>query len=113
MANVELDLEDIATGTHRAASSNSEGFFTIDLTTAGHLPSYCKSTGVQFGRDEIPLQVNQTGNITVTMKPGDVSQQVTISGTSVALESETSSLGGVVQGNQVPNCRFCCAIPRN
>jgi hypothetical protein len=102
MANVALDLEDIATATHRAASSNSEGFFTIDLLPPGTYRLTAKAGGFSTAvLSEIALQVNQTANVTVTMKPGEVSEQVTISSTSAALETETSSLGGVVEENTV------------
>ncbi len=97
MANVGLDLEDTATGTHREASSNSEGYFTIDLLPPSTYQFTAKAPGTSTAViSQITLQVNQTANINVIMKPGDLSQQVTVSGTSVALETETSSLGGVV-----------------
>ncbi len=97
MANVGLDLEDTATGTHREASSNSEGYFTIDLLPPSTYQFTAKAPGFSTAvMSQITLQVNQTANINVIMKPGDLSQQVTVSGTSVALETETSSLGGVV-----------------
>src|ERR1700722_15520003 len=100
MANVELDLEDTATATHRAARSNSEGFFTIDLLPPGMSRLTAKAPGFSTAvLAQIPLQVNQTANVPVTMKPGEVSENVTISATSAALETQTSSLGGVVEAS--------------
>ena len=102
MASVEIDLEDTATGTHRTTSSNGEGFFTLDLLPPSTYRLTAKAAGFSTAViSQIPLQVNQTGNINVTMEPGELSQEVTISTSSVALETQTSSLGGVVAENTV------------
>jgi Carboxypeptidase regulatory-like domain len=102
MPNVDLDLEDTATGTHRAATSNAEGFFTIDLLPPSTYRLTAKASGFSTAvLPQIPLQVNQTASLNITMKLGDLSQQVTISATAAALETQTSALGGVVEESTV------------
>ena len=101
MANVELDLEDIATGTHRAASTNNEGYFTIDLLP----PSTYQLTAKAPGFSTAVIRRSSSGQPDSQhqrdMKPGDLRKRSRSAVLRVALETETSSLGGVVQEETV------------
>ena len=102
MPKVQLDLEDLGTGTHRTTISNDEGYFTIDVLPPGTYQLTATAPG--FSKTVISplnLVVNQTANIPVTMRPGEISQQVNVEASAVQLETDTSSLGGVVAENTV------------
>ena len=95
--SVAIKIEETATGAARTTASNELGYYTVDGVSRG---SY-KFTASAAGFADtvilpIILQVGQVASVNVTMKPGDVMQEVTVSATEVALETQTSSLGGVV-----------------
>lgn len=102
MPGVNIDLEDLATGTHRTTTSNGDGLFTLEVLP----PSNYKLTAMAKGFattivSPITLLVAQTQSVSVDMKPGTVSQEITVEGSAIALETETSSLGSVVNENTV------------
>ena len=102
MPGVELELEETATGTKRAAISNAEGYYTIDYLPPGTYRLRARSTGfAETVVSKIELQVNQTANVNINMKPGQITQEVTVSAGELGLETQTSSLGSVVSERTV------------
>ncbi len=102
MPNVNIDVEDLATETHRTTISNDQGLFSLDVLP----PSNYKLTATSKGFkteviSPITLLVAQTRNISVTLEPGMLSQQVTVEGAATPLDTETSSLGNVIAENTV------------
>jgi len=102
MAHVQLDLEDTATGVHRSTVSNDAGYFSLDVLPPGRYRLTAKAPGFSATIiSPIDLLVNQTVNMSVSMKPGEITQQITVDASSVALETQTSSLGSVVEEKTV------------
>lgn len=102
MPEVNIDVEDLATGTHRTTVSNQDGLFNLDVLP----PSTYKLSATYKGFETsvvspISLQVAQTQTVTVTMHPGALSQEITVESSATQLETETSSLGAVVGENTV------------
>jgi hypothetical protein len=92
-----VKIEETNTGIQRASVSNELGYYTLDGLSRG---SYKLTASAAGFADTvilpIVLQVGQVASVNVPMKPGDVIQEVTVSATEVALDTQTSSLGGVV-----------------
>lgn len=100
--NVSIEIEDLLTNTHRSARSSGEGYFSIDVLP----PSDYQLTATAPGFSKsvvgpIRLSVNQTAHVDIVMKPGIVTETVTVDATAVALETGTSSLGSSVTENTV------------
>lgn len=94
---VAVKIDETNTGVQRASVSNELGYYTLDGLSRGSYRLTASATG--FADTvilPIVLQVGQVASVNVMMKPGDVMQEVTVSATEVALETQTSSLGGVV-----------------
>jgi hypothetical protein len=94
---VVLAIEETATGSRRTTLSNELGYYTLDGLSRGTYKLTAKAEGfAEAVVSPIVLQVNQVANVGVTLKPGEVLQEITVAATEVALETQTSSLGGVV-----------------
>jgi outer membrane receptor protein involved in Fe transport len=94
-----------ATGINREAVSNEEGYFTLPLLNPGEYRVTVKKEGfkpvVQTG---VTLQVNQVARLDYTLEAGALSETVSVTATTTAaLETETSSLGKVVDQQRIQN----------
>ncbi len=101
MPGVQLSLVASTGGTPINTTSNETGYYRFSFVRPDTYTLTAKIKG--FADVVIPnvtLNVNQTANIDVTMKPGTAVTEVTVSAAAVALETQTSSLGNVV-GQQV------------
>lgn len=93
----ELSLQNKAGGQPQNTTSNEAGYYRFAFVRPDRYTLAVKKTGfADLVVSEITLQVQQTANVGVTMKLGTLAQEVTVSAASVALETQTSSLGGVV-----------------
>src|SRR5579863_10468586 len=92
-----LTLTSNTGGLPRTTTSNDSGYYTFSFLGPGSYKLSVTKSG--FSDVVIPvltLQVNQTASVNVTMKPGKLVQQVSVSAAATSLETQTSSLGGVV-----------------
>ena len=97
MPNVDLELESVATTALRTTTSNQDGYFNFGYVKPGNYKLTAKFKGFSTAVvQNITLTVNQTASVNVTMKPGEVQQEISVSGESVALQSQSSDLGAVV-----------------
>jgi hypothetical protein len=98
---VQLSLVSTAGGQPINTTTNETGYYRFSFLRPDTYTLTAKMKG--FGDVTVPnitLNVNQTSNIDVTLKPGAVVQEITVSAAAVALETQSSSLGAVV-GEQV------------
>jgi outer membrane receptor protein involved in Fe transport len=94
-----------ATGINREAVSNDEGYFTLPLLNPGEYRIAVKKDGFKpLVQPSVTLQVNQVARLDFTLETGAVTETVNITGsTTAALETETSSLGKVVDQQRIQN----------
>jgi hypothetical protein len=98
---VQLSLVSTAGGQPINTATNETGYYRFSFLRPDTYTLTATMKG--FGDVTVPnitLNVNQTSNIDVALRPGAVVQQITVSATAVALETQSSSLGAVV-GEQV------------
>lgn len=90
------------TGVRNTATSNADGFYTVPLLRPGPYRIAVDKTGFQpLVRENVVLQVGDVVRLDLSLKIGSMSQAVEVTGTAPLLESETSSMGHVVQSQQV------------
>jgi outer membrane receptor protein involved in Fe transport len=100
-----ITLTNNATGINREAVSNDEGYFTMPLLNPGEYRIAVKKDGFKpLVQPSLTLQVNQVARLDFSLETGAVTETVNITGsTAAALETETSSLGKVVDQQRIQN----------
>jgi hypothetical protein len=100
--DVGLTLQNVATGEVRNGASGRAGEYTFALVP----PGTYKLTAVKSGLatvvvQDIALPVNTDVRHDITLSVAQVSQQVTVEASAVQVDTETASLGQVVQERQI------------
>jgi hypothetical protein len=93
----EVTLESTGGGEPLVTESNEDGYYRFPLVGPGHYKLTAKKAG--FSDVIIPdveVEVQRTATLDIVMKPGKVVQEINVSASAVALQSQTSALSGVV-----------------
>ncbi len=102
VSGATLTVREISTGQQRIVQSNQVGYYTVPALLPGPYSISVQSPGFQTVlRTGIQLQVEQTLQIDITLRPGTVSQTVVVTAQGPLLETETSSTGQVIGGRDV------------
>lgn len=100
--NAAVTCTNTQTNVVNTTVSGADGYFTIPYLTPGYYDIKVESTGFSTTLVAgIHLTVNLTANIKVVLKPGAVSENVTVQANAIQLETETSELGGTATREQI------------
>lgn len=105
-AGAEVTLQSARGGAPLVTQSNTIGYYHFSFVAPGEYTLTAKKTG--FSSIVIPhleVEVQQTATVNIVMNPGKVVQQVNVSASAAALQTQSSTLSGVV------GSRFETAIP--
>ncbi len=84
-----------------ATTSNDSGYFRFELLRPGSYEMKVTKAGFSEGLlADLQLGVNQTASINVTLQPGKLTQEIEVSASALALQTQTSSLGANVSSQQ-------------
>ena len=90
------------TGLTRSGSTAARGEYQATFLPAGEYSITVQAKG--FKRSTLPsftLQVDQNATVRITLSPGDVVESVQVTESTPLLETETSSLGQVIENKKV------------
>ena len=91
-----------ATGTVAATETTDDGYYKIPYLAAGKYKLSVEKDGFAVNRvTDVPVQVGQSATINVTLKPGSVHDEVTVTSNAVLIDQVSSSLGYVAGSVQV------------
>ena len=94
---VKLTLENPETQQIEETESNEIGYYRFSFLRPSTYVLTAEITGFTTATFEnIVLQVNQTDDITVTLRPSAVQEQVTVTAAAVSLSTQTSELSEVI-----------------
>jgi hypothetical protein len=97
-----VSLTNIRTGDHRTAQTNADGGYEFLNLPPDHYRIDIEKTGFKnLKRDDIELEVQASVRIDAALQVGDVNQTVEVTGQTPLLQTETSSLGTVVDPRKV------------
>jgi hypothetical protein len=102
VAGAEITLTNTQTQLRRSVITDSAGNFTAAQLPVGVYR--ISGTAPSFKRQEvenITLLVNQTVRVDVHFQVGEVTEEVTVQASAVALEGETSSVGQVIEQERI------------
>ena len=99
----QVTVKNTGTNATQVVTSGGGGTYTFQNLTPGTYEVTVASKGFKaVTRSEIDVTIGGTSRVDVSLPTGDVSQTVTVEADSAtALQTDTSSLGGVVEGRQV------------
>lgn len=99
--NATVTATETATGIKRNAVSNGAGIFTFPALQPGNYSVSAGASGFSTGvRAGIELQINQTASVVIPLALGTQSQTVQVNGAQPLLETETVSLGTVIDAQE-------------
>src|SRR5215471_13072089 len=102
IARADVTVTNVESGTHVSTSTNAEGYFTVSRLDPGRYQAEVVGAGFKaMVRSGIVLQVNQVARIDFTLQLGGVTEQVEVSGGAPLVESETSSIGQVINNKSI------------
>jgi hypothetical protein len=106
IADANVTLTNVGTSEKRSQSSGSDGLFTFVNLFPGQYRIDVEKPGFKhFARTGIVVEVQQSTHIDAALQVGEVSQVVEVTAETPLLQSETSSLGQVVEtraANELP-----------
>ncbi len=103
-----------ATRAVAVAETTEDGYYKIPYLLAGEYDVVVQKDGFALGRvTAVPVLVGQNATINVTLKPGSVHDEVTVTSNAVLVEQVSSSLGyvtGVTQILELPINRSAYSV---
>lgn len=100
--NSTVTLTNVATSIKQTATADAEGRYEFSSVPIGRYRIATEASG--FQRSETPVftvTTNARQRVDVTLKPGSVSESVTVSSAPTILETETSSRGQVIGTREI------------
>jgi hypothetical protein len=99
---VAITVRNVDTNVASHTESNSAGIYVIPALPPGRYDLTAEKAGFRaFKTTSIPLSVNLTATVDVTLQVGTVSEAVEVQATAVQLEAQTSALGKSVETRRV------------
>ena len=94
----QVSASNLETGAERTTETNEQGLFTIPLLPPGTYQVSATKEGFRSAvRDNLRLEVNQTARVEFQLEVGAVTETVEVTGTVPLLESQSSSIGQVIE----------------
>jgi hypothetical protein len=102
--NAAVTLTQTSTGQARATQTNDHGQFNAPFLPLGNYSVSVTAPGYETQTiSGINLQVDQTANLHIALKVGAITQTVQVTAASPLLDQVTSSLGQVINNNEILN----------
>ena len=100
--SAEVTITDQSTNVKTVVHPNQEGDYASPPLKVGTYTVMVEATGFESQiKREVPLQVQERRRLDFTMSVGQVSQRVTITDQSPAIQTEQSSLGQVISSTTI------------
>lgn len=102
LADANVTVRNTETGIARQVKTNSQGNYAVTLLQPGAYTVTVEREGFKKAvQPAFKLDVNQTTRVDITLAVGSVSQTVEVSAAEPLVESQTSSVGQVIEGSRV------------
>src|SRR5260370_21040360 len=101
--NAKVSATNQATGTVARTETTADGYYKLPYLAAGKYTVVVEREGFAVDRvTDVPVLVGQIATINVTLKPGTVHEEVTITPNAVMVDQGRPSLGDVTGTTQSP-----------
>jgi hypothetical protein len=100
--NATVTAQSTTTGVTSTATSNGEGYYSIPALNPGSYDVTVSKTGFSpVKQTGLVLEVQQVARFDVTLQVGAITNTVEVNASAVMLDSETATLGQVVESKQI------------
>lgn len=100
--NVRVTITNTDTGGPRDTKTNDLGYYTLPLLQPGNYKIAAEKNGFRTSElSDIVLLVDQRATINITMQVGQLTQEISVTGTTPLLDTVEPSMGQVIENRQV------------
>lgn len=100
----DVTITNIETGVQNKTVTNADGNYTVIGLVPGHYDVEVSKAGFStVTQKNTVLQVAETARVDLTLQVGQVSQQVSVTGSNTLIQTETAAIGNVVPQSGVVN----------
>jgi Carboxypeptidase regulatory-like domain/TonB-dependent Receptor Plug Domain len=100
--NANVIVKNLGTNEETRATTDNEGNYKTPFLRPGAYSISVEASGFKKAvRDRVELVISQVATIDITLEPGNISEQVTISAEAPILESANADRGGVIDRQRV------------
>ena len=85
----------------QTTSDSATGAYSFPVLPPGNYTLEVNKTGFQAIKQDVTLEVAQVANVNLTLEPGNVSQEVTVTSSAALVDSASSDMGLTVQTRQI------------
>jgi hypothetical protein len=97
-----VTVTDQATNATRVATTNYDGDYTVALLPPGHYQVEVEKPGFRrMVQRDVTLDVDRTARVDFILQVGILNEEVKVTGTAPLVETDTSTLGQVINGRMV------------
>jgi hypothetical protein len=102
LANAKVTLKNIGTNVVQTTTSSRAGIYTFPSVLPGsYTESVSLATFKTFSRSPVDVQIGGSSRVDAVLQIGDVNETVTVTGATPDLQTDSSSLSTVIEGNAV------------
>ncbi len=99
---VAIKVTSLQTNISRETVTDGSGAFSVPFLPAASYSLTATAKGFRtFQVDTFVLQVGQTARVDIALELGDVAQTLSVSGSTVALQTESASVGAVINAEKI------------
>lgn len=99
---VHITITNVATGVTTAVQTNERGFYSAPFLPTGTYRIMAERSGFSpVSRDNLKLDVDQIARVDFALKIGTVAETVEVTAASALLESETTTMGQVIENKRI------------
>ena len=107
IANANVIIRNEATGLSRTARSNEQGYFTVASLPPGYYTVTVEATGFKkFVSTNNKLDPNVAAQVDATLDVGAVTETVEVVASAANVQSETATVGKLIEASQVQNMQL-------
>ncbi len=100
--NAKVTITSVETTIKTTVTSNDEGYYTVPLLQPGNYTVSVEASGFRLlTRSGIKLDVQQVARLDFALEPGQVTEAIEVTTQAPLVESQTSSLGQVIDNKRV------------
>jgi hypothetical protein len=102
ISKAKITATNLATGASASTETTDDGYYKVPYLPAGKYSLVAEKPGFTLVRfNDVPVLVGQIATIDVSMKPGSIHDEVTVTSNAVMVDQVSSSLGYVTGATQI------------